>query len=117
MPTYSGSSHCGAVSFSFHGPEIDRALKCNCSICLRKGTPMSAFTIAPEEIKIDASGETLSLYQFGTRVAKHYFCNRCGIYTFHETVRRPGHFRVNLGCVTRCSPLELPIEVFDGAAL
>ena len=78
---------------------------------------MSAFTIAPDEMKIDVKGDSLSLYQFGTKVAKHNFCNQCGIYTFHETLRLPGHFRVNLVCVDGVDSLELPTKTFDGASL
>ncbi|MDT8420099.1 MAG: GFA family protein [Desulfuromonadales bacterium] len=117
MNTYNGSCHCGSVSFSFTGPAIDEGLKCNCSICLRKGAAMTAFTIAQDDMKIAAQEGALSVYQFGSKVAKHYFCNRCGIYTFNETLRKPGHFRANLACLEGINPLELPTQVFDGASL
>ena len=78
---------------------------------------MSAFTIAPEEMHIESKENSLSDYQFGSNVAKHYFCNKCGIYTFHESMRKPGHFRVNLGCVNGINTLELPTQIFDGASL
>lgn len=117
MQSYKGSCHCGSVTFSFTGPKIDQGLKCNCSICIRKSAPMSAFTIAPDELKIEAKGDALSVYQFGSKVAKHYFCNKCGIYTFNETLRKPGHFRVNLACIDGVNSMELPTETFDGASL
>ncbi len=59
----------------------------------------------------------LSSYQFGNKVAKHYFCNQCGNYTFHETMRKPGYFRVNLGCVDGVESFELDREVFNGKEL
>ena len=59
----------------------------------------------------------LGVYQFGIKTAKHYFCKNCGIYTFHETARKVGHFRVNLGCVNGIDPLALDVEVFDGKNL
>jgi hypothetical protein len=34
--TYTGSCHCGRVSFEIEG-EMGDALACNCSICQRKG--------------------------------------------------------------------------------
>ena len=34
---------------------------------------MTAFTIAPEEMKIEAKDGALSLYRFGSRLAEHYF--------------------------------------------
>ncbi|MAM70961.1 MAG: aldehyde-activating protein [Gammaproteobacteria bacterium] len=115
MKNYQGSCHCGSVTFSFEHEKINSGLKCNCSICKRKAATMSDFVIAPDELS--RSGETLSFYQFGTNVAKHYFCNNCGIYVFHETLRMPGHFRVNLGCIDEIDTYELSVKVFDGASL
>lgn len=118
MAEYQGSCHCGAVTFTFsHDEAIEKGLRCNCSICERKGAIMSSFVLAPDELKIKADEGALSLYQFDSKVAKHYFCNKCGIYTFHETVRMPGHFRVNLGCVDSVNSVELPFDIFDGASL
>lgn len=114
---YKGSCHCGAITFEFEGPEIDSALKCNCSICRRKGAMMSPFTIAPTEIRISADEGSLSTYEFGSSIAKHHFCNKCGIYPFHQTLRLPGHYRVNLGCIDNLDVEALPFNIFDGASL
>ncbi|MHA2939058.1 GFA family protein [Vibrio sp. RC27] len=35
---YTGSCHCGAVTFRFDGDEITKGLRCNCSICIKKGS-------------------------------------------------------------------------------
>ena len=115
MKNYHGNCHCGSVTFSFESEEIDKGIKCNCSICKRKAALMSPFTIADSALK--RQGETLAFYQFGSNVAKHYFCSNCGIYVFHETMRQPGYFRVNLGCVDEVNTFELPFDVFDGASL
>ena len=117
MQQYTGSCHCGAVSFSFSGPHLDHGLRCNCSICRRKGALMTPFTLAPEALEVSAHDEALAIYEFGSRVAKHYFCRHCGIYTFHETMRQPGHFRANIGCLDGIDSYSLPVEVFDGASL
>ena len=62
MKTYRGSCHCGAIRFAFKGPEkIENGLRCNCSICRRKGALMSGFTIAPDEIEIEATLATTSV--------------------------------------------------------
>ena len=68
-------------------------------------------------MSIEVSGDSLATYQFGTKVAKHHFCNQCGIYTFHQTMRKPGHFRVNLACIDEVDIYNLPFDVFDGASL
>jgi len=114
---HKGSCHCGAVRFEFEGPEISSGLKCNCSICRRKGAAMSTFMLAPEDIHISDPEKALSTYEFGTKVAKHHFCGRCGIYTFHQTLRKPGHYRVNIGCLEGLDSINLPFDVFDGASL
>lgn len=117
MREYKGSCHCGAISFSFKQEEIDKGLRCNCSICRRKGAVMSAFTLAPDEISIEEKGGALGSYEFGTRVAKHHFCTICGIYPFHQTLRKPGHYRVNLGCIDDIDTSELQVGLFDGKSI
>ena len=117
MNHYQGRCHCGSVRFEITVPTIDKGLRCNCSICERKGTVMTPFTISPAAIKITAEPGALSTYQFATDVARHYFCNRCGIYTFHETMSVPGHYRVNVGCIDGIKSLELPVETFDGRSI
>lgn len=114
---YKGSCHCGAVQFSYEGDTIDKGLRCNCSICARKGALMTVQTIPLEDLTIDAESGALSLYQFGAKTAKHFFCKKCGIYTFHETARFPGQFRVNIGCLDDVDSTQLESDLFDGKNL
>ena len=114
---YKGSCHCGAVKFSYNGDRIENGLRCNCSICSRKGAMMSTEMIPEANLHIDAAEDTLALYQFGKKTAKHYFCRQCGIYPFHETARASGHYRVNLGCVEELDTSEFEVELFDGKHL
>jgi hypothetical protein len=114
---YTGSCHCGAVRFSFGGEEISAGVRCNCSLCSRRGALMSRERIPESELTIEAPEGMVGMYQFGALTAKHYFCKRCGVYTFHETASKPGHFRVNLGCVEGIEPHELDSELFDGRSL
>ncbi len=117
MQQFKGSCHCGMVRFSYTGEEIARGLRCNCSLCSRKGAMMSAEMIPEASLKIEADAAVLGLYQFGKKTAKHYFCRNCGIYTHHETARKAGHYRVNLGCVDGVDAFSLEADVFDGAHL
>ncbi|MET0070676.1 MAG: GFA family protein [Candidatus Thiodiazotropha sp.] len=114
---YQGSCHCGAVRFSFEGDKIEKGLRCNCSICSRKGAMMTPQAIPPEDFTIEAETGALGLYQFGAKTAKHYFCKHCGIYTFHETARFAGHYRANLGCIEGVDPFVLEYDLFDGKHL
>jgi len=78
---------------------------------------MSNFTIPPDRFTFDAESGALGLYQFATNIAKHYFCKTCGIYPFHETMRNPGHFRVNLGCIDEIDTSSMNVEIFDGRSV
>jgi len=117
MQDYTGSCHCGAVRFSYRGEDITSGVRCNCSICSRKGAMMSAQLIPEAKLTVDTDEEALGLYQFGQKTAKHFFCKNCGIYTFHETARKAGHYRVNLACVEGVDVFSLEYELFDGAHL
>jgi hypothetical protein len=48
-----------------------------------------------DDIMITQGGELLSLYQFNTNTARHYFCSRCGIYTHHQRRSNPKEYGVN----------------------
>jgi hypothetical protein len=117
MQKYQGSCHCGVVSFSFEQDQIEKGLRCNCSFCKRKGSVMSLFTLSADALNIDTDSGSLGLYQFGDKIAKHYFCKTCGIHPFLETFRMPGHFRVNLGCVDGVDTDKVEIDLFDGKNL
>lgn len=114
---YQGSCHCGAIRFSFEGDTITQAMRCTCSICSRKGAMMTTEAIPVEKLKLVANQTDLGLYQFDTKIAKHYFCKTCGIFTHNETMRMPGHCRVNLGCIEALDTNALEVIVFDGKNL
>jgi len=110
-----GSCHCGAVKFEVRTPTTS-ATRCNCSLCRRKGALMSQ-GFAADQLKIVSGEDALTMYQFNTRVAKHYFCKHCGIYPFHQTRKDPLLWRVNIGCLEGVDPYALEAEVADGASL
>ena len=72
--------HCGAVEAEVNVPDkFEKVLRCNCSVCKRKGYVMSP--IGENDMKITKGEDKLTLYQFYTNTAKHYFCSICGIFT------------------------------------
>jgi hypothetical protein len=122
IKSYSGSCHCGAVRFTFSSDEITSGLRCNCSICIRKGVVMSSEYIPPDAFEVDGE-ESLAVYQFGDKAVYHYFCKTCGICPFNRVASLPdgyrgpakiGDRRVNLGCIDGLNPLELEITTIDG---
>lgn len=108
-----GSCHCGKVRFELK-TDLSRAVRCNCSLCRRKGAVI--LTATPGSFRFTSGEEFLSLYQFNTMTARHYFCRICGIYTHHNPRTDPSLTRVNAGCLDGIDPLGLAVELIDGAS-
>ena len=77
---------------------------------------MSSRYVPPEDFVSLEGLDALSVYRFGDGLVNHYFCRTCGIYPFHDTSPKPGHYRVNLGCVEGVDPLALEVSIIDGRA-
>ena len=99
--------HCGAVEAEVNVPEsgFEKIMRCNCSICKRKGYIIGV--IGPEDFKLVKGEELLTLYQFHTKTAKHYFCKVCGINTHHRPRINPKIFGINVACVEGIDPFKL----------
>lgn len=93
MPHYTGSCHCGAVRFEIE-TTIDRVTRCNCSICSKKG--MLHHRVPPERFRLVRGESDIGTYQFGTGIAKHHFCRRCGIHVFTRPRAAPELYTVNV---------------------
>lgn len=115
MQTYLGACHCGSIRFRLTIEPITRGLRCNCSLCVRRGAVMSARYFEPDEIRVE-SRDALTCYRWGDRLVEHWFCRFCGVYTFHNPVATPGRYRVNLGCIESIDTSSLQIDVVDGRA-
>lgn len=108
------SCHCGAVVLELHLPDgIVDPRRCNCSICRRKSAVVGSVPL--DAIRIVQGEDALTLYQFNTRVAKHHFCSRCGIYTHHQRRSRPDQYGYNVGCLEGIDPFLIEnVPVSDG---
>ena len=113
MRTYTGGCHCGRVRFEIDAA-IDRVTECDCSICVKKG--ILHHRVAPERFRLLSGAEHLATYQFGPKVAKHYFCTVCGIHTFTHPRAAPDLYTVNVRCLENFDPASAGVEVvqFDG---
>ena len=113
-PKHRATCHCGKVELELDLPKglIDPK-RCNCSICARKGAVMAYVPL--NGLRIVKGAENLTLYQFNTQVAKHYFCSICGIYTHHQTRSNPELYGFNVACLEGINPYDLDeIPVSDG---
>jgi hypothetical protein len=112
---FKGGCHCGGVQVSVRLTDGFRsARRCTCSYCRMRGA--IAVSAPLDGIRITQGAELLSLYQFNTHTAKHYFCSRCGIYTHHQRRSNPKEYGVNVACLEGISPFDFKeVPVSDGA--
>lgn len=109
-----GSCHCGAVRFTVEAP-IAELTTCDCSLCVKKNAVMAK--VHEDALTITAGEDLLSLYQWNTRRAKHYFCSRCGIYTFHRKRAAPDHYGINVFCLDGFDPSQVPVRATEGLGM
>ncbi|MBE96111.1 MULTISPECIES: GFA family protein [unclassified Marinobacter] len=109
-----GTCHCGSVQFEVDLPTGFQDLsRCNCSMCARRGAVVTSVPL--DAFRILQGAENLTLYQFNTKTAEHYFCSTCGIYTHHRRLSNPNQFGVNVACIEGVNPFELgDIPTTDG---
>ena len=114
QPKHKLSCHCCSVELLIDLPDgIVDPRRCDCSICRRKGAvvasvPLSAITVVKGK-------DRLSLYQFDSKEAEHYFCSRCGIYTHHKRRSNPHQDGINVGCLVGVNPLLIEnVPTYDG---
>ena len=113
-PIHTGSCHCGAVKFEATLPNgLQELRRCNCSMCRRRGAVAASVELAG--LTITKGEEKLSLYQFNTMSAEHYFCSVCGIYTHHKRRSNRDQYGFNVACLDGVDPFELgEIPVVNG---
>ena len=58
--------------------------------------------------------DAVSLYQFNTKTAKHYFCPVCGISAYYIPRSHPDKIDVNVRCLEGVELKSLTIVPFNG---
>lgn len=113
---HDASCHCGTVRLRVRLAEGFRtARRCTCSFCRMRGAVVVSVRLS--DIEFLAGADNLTLYQFNTRTAKHWFCRTCGIYTHHQRRSKPDEFGINVACLTGISPFDLAeVPVMDGVS-
>ena len=112
--TYQAACHCGSVQFEVRLSDgLNTIRRCSCSYCRMRGAVAASARL--DGIKFTKGEELLTLYQFNTKTAKHYFCSVCGIYTHHQRRSNPNQFGINVSCLEGVSPFDfLEVVVSDG---
>ena len=106
-----GTCHCGAIHIAIPADtDFTTARRCNCSLCRRRWAPTA--TVPEDQIEVTRGAKLLTLYQFHTKVAEHYFCRQCGVYTHHRRRSNPSEFGVNVTCFD-----HIDIRNYNNAAI
>jgi len=115
---YNARCHCGRVRFSFRSPEITTGVRCNCSLCLRRGAVLSSAYIPAADFTPHHDSHDLGVYLWNEKVLSNYFCKACGIFTYiGDGENAKDGYRINLGCVEGIDPLALDIRIIDGKSV
>ena len=114
MTATKATCHCGAVELRITLPDgLKGVQRCDCSFCRRRAAPNVSVPL--NQLEVVKGADALTLYQWNTGTAKHYFCSVCGIYTHHQRRSNPNEYGVNVGCIEGVNPADLePIPWTDG---
>lgn len=106
--------HCGAVELDIlKADPIEQARRCDCSFCRRRQA--ANVSVRVDDLRIVKGADVLSLYQWQTKTAEHYFCSVCGIYTHHKRRSDTSEYGVNIGCIDGINPRDYePLGWHDG---
>lgn len=109
-----GTCHCGAVELQVTLPDgLASARRCDCSFCRRRGAIVVSASL--DQLVIVRGAQNLTLYQWGTGTAKHWFCKTCGIYTHHQRRSNPLQYGINTGILDGISPRDFgDVPMMDG---
>ena len=59
--------------------------------------------------------DKLKLYKLHSKIAQHFFCSICGIYTHHNPRSNPAMTGFNLGCLDEINTFNLEnIQILNG---
>lgn len=114
--TYTGSCHCGRVSYEADA-DLSHVMSCNCSSCRKRGT-LLAF-VSDDKFRLKSGEDALTQYEFNKKVIRYQFCETCGILPFARGRRPDGALMValNVRCLDGVDLDTLNIKKFDGASL
>lgn len=111
MQTYQGGCHCGRIRFTVT-TNLEKVIDCNCSICMKKG--FLHLIVEPEQFHLLSEPAAVTLYQFNTKTARHYFCPACGIHSYYIPRSHPDKIDVNVRCLEGVDLQSLTIQPFNG---
>ncbi len=125
IQTYRGSCHCGNVLFEVDA-DLDHVRVCDCSVCHRRGALIHR--VEMNKLRLQVPWGAMTIYQWGSRTAKDYFCPKCGILPFRrpsdptpqellEGVEPFNGWGVNVRCLEGIDLSSIPIKEIFGSRI
>jgi hypothetical protein len=114
--THTGGCHCGQVRYAVT-LDLDQVITCNCSICTKSGTILTAVTV--DKFRLDSGADMLSDYTFNKHAIHHLFCPNCGIKSFSRGKTPDGTemVAINVRCLDHVDVAALKPQQYDGRSL
>ena len=112
MIKHQGGCHCGRVRFEVLAPAVISVSQCNCSICSKSG--FLGLIVPRDRFTLKAGEEYLTEYNFNTGVARHLFCESCGVKSYYIPRSHPDGVCVNARCLDSDTVEGMNINQFDG---
>jgi hypothetical protein len=110
-----GGCHCGAVRFQ---AEVDLSAgggRCNCSVCTK--TAVTSGIVKPESFQLLSGEESLSMYEWGGKISRRFFCKLCGVHCFGRGYLAEvggDYVSVNFNCLDEIDPSQVKTIYWDG---
>lgn len=102
-----GACHCGAVVLELTLLDgMKTARRCDCSYFARRGAIVVSALLG--DVEIVQGAQNLTLYQWGSKTAKHWFCRTCGIYAHHQRRSDPTQYGINVAILDGINPRDFP---------
>lgn len=113
MKTYTGSCHCGAVTFEASA-DMQKVISCNCSGCHKRGLVLTF--IPAEQFVLQTGADDLMDYRFNKKMIAHMICKQCGVEVFGRGTNAEGKETValNIRCLDGVELSDLAITPVDG---
>jgi len=111
---HTGGCHCGAVRYEV-SLDASAGSQCNCTICVK--TAITGSMVKPAAFKLLKGEDAVSMYEWGGKTGKRYFCKHCGIHCYgigHLEQLGGDYVSINLNTVDDFDPHAVKLIHWDG---
>ena len=113
MSEFTGSCHCGEISYTFSGEPL-RQVNCHCKNCRKTsgGPYLANIFVSEDNLLIKGSPKVYQhLADSGNQMTKK-FCGNCGAQMFSLGSGRPGIVNIRGGTIDNLEIIQPTINIF-----